>query len=214
MTESFHSGDADSSASTQSDWWNSGDPRVITGAKTSVATTTTSVISESYATEYRTRISSAFPVHPTTKSNSRTAEIALLISSVLLIIGSLTAWATISVFGHSISASGTDNSISTAYSVNGWVTLAMAIVLVAMAALMMAFEDRSLAAVASVVSVVVAGFGAYFLVRILYDISKAHSAAGVPAAFRASEHVGWGLIVLLIGAAGALVASVSAFRSR
>jgi hypothetical protein len=138
----------------------------------------------------------------------------LLISSVLVIVGSVTAWVTVSVLGHSISASGTDSSISTAISINGWVTVALGIVLVVMAALMMASQERSFAAVATAVAVAAVGLAVYFVVRILHDISNAHSASGVPAAFRASEHIGWGLVVLLIAAVAAMAASVAALRSR
>ena len=214
MSEALNDAGADLAAGARSDWWSSGDPRVNPSARTKTTATTSPIPAHTEAPEYPTHSSAVAPTKSKTKSSSQTSQIALLISSILVIIGSVTAWVTVSVLGHSISASGTDSSISAAISVNGWVTVVLGIVLVAMAALMMASEERSLAAVALGVSATAVGFAVYFVVRILHDISKAHSASGLPVAFRASEHIGWGLVVLLIAAVATTAASVSALRSR
>ena len=210
MSESVNEAGAPASLS---EWWTSGDPRVNPDSRTKTAAVTAPTIPQSEAREYPPHWETSSQVHSTSLRASW-EEILLLVSGILLIVGSLTAWVTVSILGHSVSASGTDSSISQAISINGWVTVALGIVLVIMAALMMGSGERSFAAVAVAVSASSVGFAIYFVARILHDISKAHSSSGLPSAFRASEHIGWGLVVLLIAAVAAAVASVSALRSR
>ena len=210
MSESVNEAGAPASLS---EWWSSGDPRVNSDSRTNTAAVTAPTIPQSEAGEYPPHWAASSPAHsPTIRASWE--ELLLLVSGILVIVGSVTAWVTVSILRHSVSASGTDSSISQAISINGWVTVALGIVLVIMAALMMGSGERSLAAVAVAASAASVGFAIYFAARILHDISKAHSASGLPAAFRASEHIGWGLVVLLLAAVAASVASVSALRSR
>jgi hypothetical protein len=146
------------------------------------------------------------------------AAIGVFCSSVLIIVGSFTPWLTISFAAFSGSASGTDGSISDLIGVNGWITFAGGLVLLIFFCLMAVSPAPLFGSITLVVAAVVAGFAVYDLVRIVQKISQASS---VTPAFNASPlrglqpdiTVGWGLIVLVIAALGALAFAIVQARS-
>lgn len=146
------------------------------------------------------------------------SAIGLFCFSVLLIVGSFTPWVTVSIASISASASGTDGSISDLIGVNGWITFAGALVLLILFCLIAVNGEPLYSTLALVIGVVVAGLAIYDLARIVQKISQASSVAPT---FNASPlrglqpdvDVGWGLIVLVIAALGALVCAVMQARN-
>ncbi|HXA75292.1 MAG TPA: DUF2510 domain-containing protein [Acidimicrobiales bacterium] len=146
------------------------------------------------------------------------SAIGLFCFSVLLIVGSFTPWVTVSIASFSASASGTDGSISDLIGVNGWITFAGALLLLILFVLMAVNPEPLYRTLTLIIGVVVAGFAVYDLVRIAQKISQASSVAPT---FNASPlrglqpdiNVGWGLIVLVIAALGALVCAVVQARN-
>lgn len=143
------------------------------------------------------------------------AGLGLLLSSVMLIVGSFTPWATVSLASLSYSASGTDSSISDAIGVNGWITFACGLLLFILACMSMISPEPLFRSGALIVAVVATGFAVYDLVRIIQKTS--HSAnpsfnGQVIHQLTASASVGWGLIVAVIGAIGALLFAVGEAR--
>ena len=140
-----------------------------------------------------------------TTSTVTFGTIGLLISSVMLIVGSLTPWITVSFAGLSISASGTDSGISSLIGVNGWITFSGGILLLVFVCMAVISADAVFRGLALVVVLVVTGFAAYDLVRIVQKISQVSPGRstfnGAPInALQANASVGWGLIVVAIGA--------------
>jgi hypothetical protein len=131
----------------------------------------------------------------------------LLICSILLILGAFTPWLTISLAGHSTSVGGTDPGISQLIGVNGWVTFSAGILLFVLACMIVVSGEPLFRSVALLVGVGAAGFAIYDLVRILQKISQAASASSSPlnAVLQTKNYVGWGLIVTVVGACGALL---------
>jgi hypothetical protein len=202
-------------SSSASDWWTSGDPRQNPSARTNIAAALPAVAPSEQAP-------SAISSPPRTSLRPTTAplaaQFALLVSGALVVVGSVTSWVSVSVFGHSISVAGTASSISTAISINGWITVALGIVLVILGGLVMASSSPpTLRTLAAVTSAIAFGFSTYFVVRILQELSKAHAAIARNAAFGrslgVSEHIGWGLVLLLIAAVAAAISSAVALRS-
>jgi hypothetical protein len=143
--------------------------------------------------------------------------VGLLISSVLVIVGSFTPWITISFAGLSISASGTDSGISDAIGVNGWITFSGGVLLLVFVCMAAVSADAVFRTLALMTAVVVTGFAVYDLVRIAQKVSQVSPGHptfnGTPiTAFQASAGVGWGLIVVVIGALGALLCAVGETR--
>ena len=145
-----------------------------------------------------------------------TAGIAgLFISGVLLIVGSVTAWITLSFGLGSVSASGTSISLSHSFVVNGWFTLCAGILLVVLAAMIFVSGDPLYRSLGLLISLVAAGCAMYALVRILQLTSQIHTPTFNNTAVNAIKQnagVGWGLIVALIGAIGAVVCAWSESR--
>jgi hypothetical protein len=144
--------------------------------------------------------------------------IGLLISSILLVVGSFTPWITVSVASLSVSISGTDSGISDLIGVNGWITFAGAILLFILVCMSVISNEQMFRSFALIIAVVVTGFAVYDLVRIvqkLSQVSPVHPGIGGPSALNALApdiNVGWGLIVLVIGALGALVCAIGEAR--
>ena len=161
----------------------------------------------------------AAPVgHSQPASTVTFGTIGLLISSVLLIVGSFTPWVTVSFAGLNISASGTNSGISDAIGVNGWITFAGGVLLLVFVCMAAVTADAVFRSLALITAVVVTGFAVYDLVRIAQKVSQASPAHptlnGAPiTAFQANASVGWGLIVVVIGALGALLCAVGQTRS-
>jgi hypothetical protein len=137
----------------------------------------------------------------------RPAVGGLLICSILLILGAFTPWLTISLAGHGTSVGGTDPGISQLIGVNGWITFSAGILLFVLACMIVVSGEPLFRSVAVLVALGAAGFAIYDLVRILQKISQAASAnpAGLNTLFRTNNYVGWGLIVTVVGAVGALL---------
>lgn len=146
-----------------------------------------------------------------------TAGIAgLFISGVLLIVGSVTAWITLSFGLGSVSASGTSISLSHAFVVNGWFTLSAGILLIVLAAMIFVSGDALYRSLGLLISLVAVGCAVYALVRILQLASQIQSPTFDNTAINAIKQnagVGWGLIVVLIGAVGAVICAWSESRA-
>jgi hypothetical protein len=140
----------------------------------------------------------------------RPAVGGLLICSVLLILGAFTPWLTISLAGHSASVGGTDPGISQLIGVNGWITFSAGILLFVLACMIVVSAEPLFRSVALLVALGAAGVAIYDLVRMLQKISQAASASSSPlhAVLQTKNYVGWGLIVTVVGACGALIFAV------
>ena len=150
---------------------------------------------------------SASAVHTRHAAAVRPAVGGLLICSILLILGAFTPWLTISLAGHSTSVGGTDPGISQLIGVNGWITFSAGILLFVLACMIVVSREPLFQSVALLVALGTAGFAIYDLVRMLQKISQASSASSNPlnAALQTKNYVGWGLIVTVVGACGALL---------
>ena len=155
---------------------------------------------------------------PATTLSVTPAVIGLFVSSVLLIVGSLTPWITVSISALSTSASGTNSGISDLIGTNGWVTFAGGLMLLVLVFVKMINPQPLFQTLTLVIAVVVAGFAVFDLVRIIQKISQAPSFApsfsGTPLqGLQPDINVGWGLIVLLIAALGAVACAIAEARS-
>jgi hypothetical protein len=135
----------------------------------------------------------------------------LMICSLLLILGSFTPWMTIGFGNTTTSVAGTDSAISDLIGVNGWITFSAGILLFILVCMLVISAEPLFRSVALVVALAAAGFAVYDLVRMIQKIMRASSASssGVGAVFRTDNHVGWGLIVAVVGGVGALVFALS-----
>jgi hypothetical protein len=135
----------------------------------------------------------------------------LLVGAVMSFVGSMGAWATANIGPISFSVSGTNSGVSQSYGVNGWITFALGLTLVILAILEVVSNEASLRSLAVLVSFIALGFAIYFFSRVVHDIATAQPHQSLfPIA---SVDIGWGIIVLLIGAVGAFAGAVSAARS-
>lgn len=144
------------------------------------------------------------------------SHVGLLLSSILLILGSFSPWITASLFSFNGSASGTDSVISAAIGVNGWITFSGGILLFVLLCMAVISSDAFFRSAALIIAVVVTGFAVYDLVGILQKISQSTSQTfnNVPVApMHVNVGVGWGLIVVVIGAVGALLCAWGQARS-
>jgi uncharacterized membrane protein HdeD (DUF308 family) len=119
---------------------------------------------------------------------------ALFICGVLMMAGSTAAWVTTTSAGHTVSQPGIVGSGSLFTQVNGWLTFIVGTVLLVLGAVMIVSREPALRLLALLFSLTGIGFGVSYLVRILHDMSKAHATHNTT--------VGWGLIVVLVGALG------------
>jgi hypothetical protein len=140
------------------------------------------------------------------------SSIGLFVCSVLVIVGSITPWITVSAVTLSVSANGTDSGISQLIGVNGWITFAGGLILLIVFCLMAIQPEPLYRTLALVVAVVVAGFAVYDLVRVVQKVSQASSVSSavspVARALQPDINVGWGLIVLALAALGAVVFAI------
>ena len=142
--------------------------------------------------------------------------IGLLVSCVMVIVGSFTPWVTVSIASLSVSANGTDSGISDAVGVNGWITFACALLLFILVCLSTINPAPLFRSLILIIALVVTGFAIYDLVRILQKISQAQHPSlngAVIKAFNANASVAWGLIVVVIGAVGTLLFAIIEYRS-
>jgi uncharacterized membrane protein len=141
----------------------------------------------------------------------------LFICGVLLILGSVTPWVTVSFANQSTSANGTDITISHSFLINGWFTLPLGILVLLLTFVGVTSGEPFFRAMLLVVSLAAAGCAIYALVRILQAISQSSTPTfnGIPinVPVQPGASVGWGLIVLLVGAVGALLCALSEARA-
>ena len=129
----------------------------------------------------------------------------------MLFVGSIGAWATANIGPISFSVSGTNRGVSHSYGVNGWITFALGMALVILAILEVVSDEASLRSLAVLISFVALGFAIYFFARVVHDIATAQPHQSLfPFA---NVDIGWGIVVLLIGAVGAFAGSISTARS-
>ena len=137
----------------------------------------------------------------------------LFICGVLLILGSVTPWVTVSFASQSMSVQGIDITISHSFLVNGWFTLPIGILLLLLTFLGVTSGEPFIRVMLLLLSLAAAAVAVYALVRILQSIaqSSAPTFNGVPIKLpvQTNASVGWGLIVLLIGAVGAVLCALS-----
>jgi hypothetical protein len=159
----------------------------------------------------------AAPTTGRSGTGTKASHISLLVAGALTIVGSVTTWVSVTLFGHTISIGGTDPGISNALTISGWFTVALGIVMVVLAALLMVSSKATLRALAVTTSGLTLGFSTYYVVRVVQELSKAHAAAARFSAFGrslpVSEHIGWGLVLLLIAAVSAVISSGIALRT-
>ena len=150
-------------------------------------------------------------------ASSVTVGIAgLVLCGVLLIVGSVTPWLTVSFGAVSASTSGTSIPISHAFVANGWFTLGGGILLIVLAALISVSGAPALHTLSLFTALAAAASAVYALVRILQLISQAAAPTFNAALFNASKvnpRVGWGLIVGVVGGIGAVVCAWSESRT-
>jgi hypothetical protein len=130
---------------------------------------------------------------------------ALFISGVLMMAGSTAAWVTTTISGRTVSQPGIVGSGSLFTQVNGWLTFIVGAVLLVLGAVMIVSGEPALRLLALLFSLTAVGFGVSYLIRILHDISKAHATHNTT--------VGWGLIVVLVGAVGSVISVLVDLRS-
>jgi hypothetical protein len=132
----------------------------------------------------------------------------LMFCSLLLILGSFTPWLTISLGPSSASVAGTDSAISQLIGVNGWITFSAGILLFILVCMVVISAEPLFRSVALVVALAAAGFAVFDLVRILQKISEAASTSS-RIGLTTDNHIGWGLIVVVIGGIGVLLFALS-----
>jgi len=121
------------------------------------------------------------------------------------------------VVNQSTSVQGTDITISHSFLVNGWFTLPIGILLLLLTFLGVTSGEPFIRVTLLLLSLAGAAVAVYALVRILQAISQSSTPTfnGVPIKLPVSPNasVGWGLIVLLIGAVGAVLCALSEVKA-
>jgi hypothetical protein len=144
--------------------------------------------------------------------------LGVLVCSVIIIIGSLTPWVSISLAGHAFgSANGTDSSISDLIGINGWLTFAAGLILFLLVGFTAFTGERVFRLSTLGLALVTAGLAIYCLVRILQKISNVPTplSSHIPnGSFGIDVSVAYGLIILLIGALGAVLFAFADIRTR
>jgi len=122
-----------------------------------------------------------------------------------MMAGSTAAWVTTTIAGHTASQPGIVGSGSLFTEVNGWLTFVVGTVLLVLGAVMIVSREPALRLLAFLFSAIGVGFGVSYLVRIIHDVSKAHATHNTT--------IGWGLVVVLIGAFGSLISVLVDLRT-
>lgn len=157
--------------------------------------------------------STATAATPKARSGLRLAGVALFVCATMVIVGSLTPWVTLSATGNRISFDGNQAGLSTLMgaAVNGWFTFAAGIALLLVGALMVASGERAWRLLAVLIALVTLGLSAYDTARVAYKVSEGVThPQGLPSSvariLTRTSHgsVGFGLVVLLAAAVGAL----------
>jgi hypothetical protein len=147
----------------------------------------------------------------------KVAPMLLLVCGILMMVGSVTAWVSVTLLGHTISVAGSDGAVSAAIGVNGWITFTGGVALIVLGGLLLISSDPSLRLVATMVAVASLGFAVYDVARILDKLSQTDTSAAklapLPLKFFGGEHIGFGLILVLVASVGATLAAVVEQRS-
>ena len=142
------------------------------------------------------------------------ASFLVLVCGIVMMVGSVTAWVSATALGHKVSVTGTE---ITGYTLlNGWFTFICGIALLVLGGLLAVSDDGAVRLLAILTAFTSLGLAVYDLVRVLHLISKAHSSASglgsTGGLLSGGESVGFGLILVLVAATGAVLASLAARR--
>ncbi len=155
------------------------------------------------------------PAYSKPKSRPATLNVGVLlimISGIALMFGSVGSWVrvtgSVGVAAFHVSINGTDPTISTLISVNGYVTFIAGIVLLVFAGLAMTSDELLTAILTMLVACATLVFAIYDMFRIVQKISQVTTSAG------SNVSVGWGLICVLSAAVLAMVVSLVRLMSR
>ncbi|HEX6393932.1 MAG TPA: hypothetical protein VFZ97_10850 [Acidimicrobiales bacterium] len=198
----------------QPDWWSSSDRQV--GESVAMGRVSTKTLIP-YAAATRGEPWWGPPQSDTARKSGITASrVVLLLTGVLLIVGSVSPWISVSLFGNTVSVDGTDRAISNAITMNGWITVALGIVMILVGTLMMTSSQTVLQLLALSVSAMALAFTTYFVVRVVQELSRADAATArfslVGRSVPVHEHIAWGLILLLVAAVVGVIGSGVDFR--
>ena len=157
----------------------------------------------------------ARPAVPTVRAATQAISglaLSLVVGGILMLLGSVTAWATASGGGQSISQIGTAFGGSTGDFVYeyGWVTLTLGILVLLFGALLMVQDQLLFRVIVLLASLGALGYGIYEIVTIQSANSKSQGAVIIENA--SHVHVGIGLIIAVVGAAIATIAAVASSR--
>jgi hypothetical protein len=147
------------------------------------------------------------------------ASLAPFLCGIVIMVGSVTPWISISLLGHTVDVSGTNNGVSNTIAVNGWFTFIAGVVLLLLGGLMIASRESSLRVVALLVSLVSVGLAVSATVRVLQKVSELHpTASQLRSPFHklfagTSASIGFGLILVLVAAVVAMIATAIDVRA-
>jgi hypothetical protein len=131
-----------------------------------------------------------------------------------MMIGSATAWVSASTLGHTISVTGFQIAGSTV--VTGSLTFTAGVTLLVLGGLLLVSDAGAIRLLGILTALTSLGLAGYDLARIMHLISRAHSSASglAPngAALPGRLSVGFGLIMVLVAAVGAVLTSLAARR--
>src|SRR5438270_1802127 len=151
-------------------------------------------------------------IYPKARVRSRVLPGLMVTSGAVAIAGSALPWITAHFLRFTADVDGTSHVITTAFGLNGWVTIAGGAGVLLLGALMMISDETSLRVLGSLFATATAGFSTYELVRVLQKLHYGHSAAvqlGPFSAYLAGRaHVGYGLIMLVSAAGVAALAAL------
>ena len=141
------------------------------------------------------------------------ASFLVLMSGIVMMVGSVTAWLTATALGHKVSITGTQ---ITSGLLNGWFTFIAGITLLVLGGLLAVSDDAAVRLLAILASFTSLGLAVYDLIRVLHLTSKAHPPASgvgsIGGLLSGGEGLGFGLILVLVAATGAVLASLAARR--
>jgi hypothetical protein len=139
-----------------------------------------------------------------------------MVAGVVMMVGSVTTWVSVSLAGHTVSVAGTaGRATANLAKGDGWVTFSFGAVVVVMGGLGLVSKGSLLRLITSIVAMVGLGFAIYYVVHVLNAISKFHASVGEISggAFAAHAQIGFGLIMVLAAAAAATLAALIELRS-
>ena len=156
------------------------------------------------------------PVVQTNRSFARSALIPglMMICGAVVMVASTMPWLTANFLHHMSYISGTDQSVATAFGVNGWVTFACGGGLAVLSALMIISDEGALRVLAGFVSAAAVGLAGYELIRVLQQIHYARQASArlypsLALDLLGRVHIGYGLIVVMAAAGVAFFAALA-----